>query len=346
MLRKREYDGYNWVFDTESGFFVRWGKTKDDDPQFSPFGPEIADIEISTICNHNCPFCYKDNSKLGENMSREVFDSVLSKLPDNVMQIAYGIGSISSVVDLLPYVFSKTRERGIVPNITINGLDMTPNLYGLLATFCGAVSVSHTGSDSLCFDAIKNLHKSGLKQINIHKVVHSDNINDCFNLIDKVKDNKIPELSSLVFLILKPKGRAKNSSKILSFNRFKSVLDYAKYCNVSIGMDSCGAPLAIKANFDWLDKRSISCCDSSAFSIYVDIHGKAYPCSFTAGNPGWENGLNIVTCSDFIKDIWFNPKLVSWRNQLLNSTRNCMCSFKESCRACPEFSILSCRGVV
>ena len=32
---------YNYRFDKETGFFARWGKTKEEDPLFSPFGPEI-----------------------------------------------------------------------------------------------------------------------------------------------------------------------------------------------------------------------------------------------------------------------------------------------------------------
>ena len=42
---------YNMFFDEVTGFTARWGKTLKDDPDFCPIGPEIADIEISTICH-------------------------------------------------------------------------------------------------------------------------------------------------------------------------------------------------------------------------------------------------------------------------------------------------------
>ena len=45
---------YNYKFNKVDGYFCRWGKTKDDDPIYAPLGPEIVDIEISTICNKNC----------------------------------------------------------------------------------------------------------------------------------------------------------------------------------------------------------------------------------------------------------------------------------------------------
>lgn len=49
---------YNFIFIKESGFFQRWGRTVNDDPLYSPIGPEILDIEISVNgCPNACPFC-------------------------------------------------------------------------------------------------------------------------------------------------------------------------------------------------------------------------------------------------------------------------------------------------
>lgn len=76
---------YNYNFDKETGFFARWGKTKEDDPLFSPFGPEILDIEITTKCDgvggKLCPFCYKSNTPNGKNMSFETFKKMIDKFP-------------------------------------------------------------------------------------------------------------------------------------------------------------------------------------------------------------------------------------------------------------------------
>ncbi len=57
-------ENYNYIFDRETGFFARWGRTKDDDPIYSPFGPEILDIEISEICNMGCTFCFPSETKI------------------------------------------------------------------------------------------------------------------------------------------------------------------------------------------------------------------------------------------------------------------------------------------
>ena len=50
LIKQTRMPGYNYDF-YDNGMFLRWGYTKDHDPDFSPIGPEIADIEVSTICN-------------------------------------------------------------------------------------------------------------------------------------------------------------------------------------------------------------------------------------------------------------------------------------------------------
>ena len=93
--------GYNFAFDTRNGKFLRWGESPEDDPQFSPFGPEIADIEISTICSQGCKWCYKSNTRTGKNMSLETFKQVFEVLPkETLTQIAFGVGDLQSEVYL------------------------------------------------------------------------------------------------------------------------------------------------------------------------------------------------------------------------------------------------------
>jgi len=57
-------EDYNYIFLKKdmfghmTGYFKRWGKSPEDDPQFSPIGPEILDLEISVNgCPNACSFC-------------------------------------------------------------------------------------------------------------------------------------------------------------------------------------------------------------------------------------------------------------------------------------------------
>ena len=75
---------YNYTFHKKTGFFARWGKTEEDDPQWGP-APEILDLEISTSskCSGKCKFCYKKNSdgQIDHNMTFDEFKKILDKMP-------------------------------------------------------------------------------------------------------------------------------------------------------------------------------------------------------------------------------------------------------------------------
>jgi len=98
-LKILQSENYNYQFDKKNGMFMRWGKCIKDDPDFSPFGPEIADIEISTICSGVkgvgvCKFCYKSNTPKGSYMSLDTFKRLFAKFPPTLTQIAAGIGDL------------------------------------------------------------------------------------------------------------------------------------------------------------------------------------------------------------------------------------------------------------
>lgn len=182
--------GYNFVFRRDDGFFARWGRTFQEDPDYSPYGPEIADIEISTICHgvgHPCRFCYKQNGPVGQNMSLATFKKILVRLPPTVTQIAFGIGDIDANPDLWD-IFQHCREHDVVPNVTINGARMTSEHYDRLAVLCGAVAVSHY-EDDVCFDAVQHLADAGLQQVNIHQIISKETYKDAERVIRAAKQD-------------------------------------------------------------------------------------------------------------------------------------------------------------
>ena len=85
---------FNLNFIKSNGYTETWGRTIEEDPDFCSFGPIIADIEISEVCDEGCPFCYKSNNLNGKNMPIDTFKKVFHKLPRTLTQIALGLGSI------------------------------------------------------------------------------------------------------------------------------------------------------------------------------------------------------------------------------------------------------------
>ena len=80
---------YNTVFNKQTGLFMRWGKTKEEDPIMSPL-PEILDLEISQgKCSGKCPECYKCNGDVEEvhNLSFDDFRKIFHNIAKTVVEI-------------------------------------------------------------------------------------------------------------------------------------------------------------------------------------------------------------------------------------------------------------------
>jgi len=325
---------YNYLFNKNNGTFIRWGRNKNDDPEFSPFGPEILDIEVSNICSKACSWCYKSNTAKGTYMTFTTFKKMFDKFPKMLTQIAFGIGDIDGNPDLYK-IMKYCRDNKVIPNITINGERMTDYHYDKLVELCGAVAVSHY-DDKTCFNAVQELTKRGLKQVNIHKLLANETYEDCFKLIDKTKtDERLKSLNAIVFLWLKPKGLRNHFTQLSSLKQYKKLVDYAFDENARIGFDSCSAANFIKVikdkdNFAEIEPM-VEPCESSAFSFYINSDGIGFPCSFTEGEQ--YKGIDTVNCKNFIEDVWFGKEVTVFRDKLL-SNKDC-----NGCRKCQAFDL-------
>jgi len=126
-VKKVRSNGYSYDFNKDTGFFARWGDTFDDDPTYSPFGPEILDIEISTICDGGCSFCVPPDTKVltpdGEKSIQEI----------KVGESVYGAkihknGKVSRTQQIVDQTFVREYEGELIKIVTDNEtLRLTPN---------------------------------------------------------------------------------------------------------------------------------------------------------------------------------------------------------------------------
>jgi len=320
---------YNFIFDRKSGFFARWGKTQEDDPQFSPFGPEIADIEIATSCKGvgvPCNFCYKKNNPNGEYMTLETFKELFAKLPPTITQIAFGIGDIDSNPDMWK-IFKYCRDNKVIPNVTVNGAGITDELADHLAAACGAVAVSYYDKD-MTFNTIKKLTDRGMDQVNIHFMISNETFDKARSLIyERHNDERLSKMNAIVFLSLKKKGRAESRYTQLSQEKFSELVNFALSNNVPIGFDSCGAFKFLKAvGNDSQYEQYIEPCESSLFSSYFNVKGEFFPCSFMEGESDWKEGIKLNEVDNFLNDLWNSERVIEFRNKVIKC-REC----KQSC---------------
>ena len=321
MIRIHKSKDYNWIFNTKTGLFNRWGESIKDDPQFSPIGPEILDIEISTVCHQGCKFCYKKNVSIGKNMSLETFKIILDKVKKNLGQVAFGIGDLNANPDLLSMMWY-CRTNNIIPNITINGSGLNDQSAHQLAEICGAVSVSNYNKD-ICYNAVKLLTDYGLKQCNIHMLLSKESLSTCYELVEDSKtDKRLKNLNAIVFLSLKQRGRGIGYHSV-TIDEFNTLTEKLLGDKIRFGADSCTANKLLNYIKERPECREleqyIEPCESVLFSSYVSVSGNFFPCSFSEDG----DGLDVVNCKDFITDIWNHPSTIEWRNRLLDCNRNC-----------------------
>lgn len=373
ILRSKDY---NFDFDKTNGNFMRWGKTtaSKDDPQFSPFGPEILDIEISVngcpngtsvgnpvigldgepvigedgkpVMKKNkseCAFCYKNNTQAKPtNMTLDTFKTILSKMPRTLCQIAFGITGVQTNPDFLDMMWH-ARNNGIIPNFTLSGKDLTDEMAEKCAKVIGAVAVSAYESDkNVCYNTVKKFTDLGITQTNIHLFTSQENLDFVYEVVnDRLTDPRLANMNAIVFLGVKPKGRAKGHFHSVSTEDYAKLIKYCLDKRINFGFDSCSCSkyeLAI-ADMDCLTEEekiryvesSESCESFGLFSSYINAEGSFFPCSFAEGEGDWKEGISVVDCDDFLKDVWFSDKLNKYREQSLSTC------YASGCRKCLIF---------
>lgn len=347
MLRSKDY---NYTFNKQNGQFVRHGRRIQDDPNYSVFGAEIIDIEVTTICKGIstqgvCDFCYKGNTACGKNMSLETFKKVFDNLPKTICQAAFGVDSHAEsnpeLWDMMQYCLLK----GIIPNITV--AEVSTAVAKKIIDNVGAVAVSYydldvmmTTINRLVTADIKDLkarlgggfnqqsYNKHKKQINVHAMICEETFDKTMQLLQlraSGLNRTVNAVNAFVLLSLKQKGRGKNLTP-LSQEKFKELVDYAVSKNIPIGFDSCSAFKFLKAveghpNYKMFEQNAEP-CESTCFSMYVNVDGKFFPCSFTEGEDDWD-GIDMTKIDNFIKEVWNNSKVVEYRNKILKCRKQC-----------------------
>jgi len=115
---------YNYTFRYEDGYFARWGKTLVDDPDMSPFGPEILDIEISTICSQGCKFCSPDGTKV----STPNGEMNISELKKGDSVLSFNTNSNTIRENIIKETYSRQYDGDMIIITLANGkiLKLTP----------------------------------------------------------------------------------------------------------------------------------------------------------------------------------------------------------------------------
>lgn len=290
-----------------------------------------TDDDIPTI-----PERVKDISVDDILKTSEGFLKIVSKEPAKrylLQQIAFGSGSFGIENPEVFEMMSYARSVGIIPNITVANLsDESADKFSKL---CGAMSVSCYSDRNVCYDTIKKLTDRGMKQVNIHFVVHKYSKNIAIDVMkDMMTDERLKNMNAIVLLSLKKKGNGEQM-QILSQEGFNEIVNFAFENKIKFGMDSCSGAKFINSIHSREDFKkimeSVEPCESTKISSYINVAGKFYSCSFCENTESFKEGVNVLD-TNFVKDVWENKDTVAWRNNLLE--KNAKGDF-----SCPVFEV-------
>lgn len=350
----RAKDGsFNLSFNYNTGLTVKFGHTLEENPTHCPWSPEIADIEVTTKCpgirradgsRVSCPWCYKSNTAVGDNMPFEKFKHIFDLLnaKKTLTQIAFGAdASLESNPDIWK-MFEYCRENKVVPNVTV--ADITSETAEKIVKLCGAVAVSWYPfiNSERCYDTVKLLLDESKKQeknmqVNIHALLSYETLPLFEELIEHYEsDPRLSGMNAILILSLKKKGRGEKF-EIANKDDFENLMDMFFEKKIRFGMDSCSATKFLK----YLKKHPelsnlesmVEPCESSLFSCYVNSQGIYYPCSFMEGEGNWKDSIDLMKVRDFESEVWNHEKVLAFRNAAIKKIK---CN---GCNSCPYFEV-------
>jgi hypothetical protein len=144
------------------------------------------------------------------------------------------------------------RSIGVVPNFTLSGIDLTNDMAKTVSEICGAVAVSAYDIDkNIGYDAIDKFTSLGMDQVNIHIMVSDTTLPFVYEVLEDVQnDIRLKKMNAVVFLGVKPKGRATTGFESLSNEQYSELVNYCLDNQLDFGFDSCSASKFISSVMD------------------------------------------------------------------------------------------------
>lgn len=311
-------------------------------PQMRSF-PELIDIGImgsceagrTGICSLAGVDCYQCGATSTDaNMSLSEYEHIINQCRGRVFQVALGGAGDPNKHEHFKEILRLTRENKIVPNFTTSGYGLTDEEIFYTKKYCGAVAISYYSrldadgneNNPLTISAINRFIDSGCTT-NIHYVLSTKNINEA---LYRVRHGLFPKgINAVIFLLYKPVGFASINYALDANNKdYIKLLRMVSKVNSSwrYGFDTCQSP-AIYQYTVGIAKESIEFCEAARFSMYIDSHSIAYPCSFGRGKCEYSVDLRKYT----LKEAWNSEQFADFREK---QNQTCSVCPVDGCRGC------------
>lgn len=302
--------------------------------------PTEVHLTVTRRCDVGCKGCYTDSSGRGTDLSTDYWRGVIDQLAVmGVFHLAMGGGESTLRADLFELA-AHARSRGVVPNLTTNGLGLTEALAEKCRVF-GQINVSLDGLGSVYADVrgfdgfgkadrgIRLLLAAGNKP-GINCVITRSNIEHVETIISYADELGLSEVE---FLRFKPTGRGKTRYADLSV---PSARHQKFMTDMRVWMDQYTVPLKIDCSFvpflcdqspdpELLARFGVHGCEAGNVLAAVQPEGTYSACSFVDEPAG-----QAVNMRGEWKD---NKQLSQFRGFTANPPAPCSsCRYIETCR--------------
>ncbi len=320
-------DGYKSIFDFKTGYFLSKNKSN-----YSKYGPETLEVEIAKgNCLHQCKFCYRYNhEETSKNMSIEDFKLLISKMPPTLTQISLGITGIQSNPDT-EAIIDYCNSLHIKPNITLTGIDLTPELAKRLVPKLGGIGISiYQDKINLAFNTLYKIKQLGHKQVGFQIIVSKETLDFTYYIIDRfLNENIKPDY----LVLITPKPVKGSNFTLLDKDEYRNLIKHCIKNKITIGLDQCSKPRLKHVMSDKMI-NDIESCECSFFTAFIDVHGNYWHCGFSEiSNKKIHESFNVFKIDKF-DDIWNSESLINLRKNIEDNKVN-------DCRLCPLFDSIN-----
>lgn len=328
VCQYHQSEKYTTIFNRDTGFFVRKEDIGEKEPFWSEDGPELLDLSITSYCEKECAFCYRQAGRHGKHMQFADVKMVIEEAKQSgVLQIALGGGNPNQHPDFI-LILRLIREAGIVPSYTTNGEGLNESILTATAKYCGAMAISlyEPYDESYYSSLIDRIKSYGIK-VNLHVILRNDLIERIINWL-RTPPVFLRNVNAIIFLNYKHISVEEHDLSIKSSVVWKEFFGAVMSSNgLKIGFDSCSVP-GILMHMKNVRPELIEPCEAGRFSAFISEELKMYPCSFMCGTEMYAD----LSCNNLF-DIWKNSVTFSkMREKMLNN----------SCGSCPHVSL--CHG--
>jgi len=320
--------------------------------------PTLADFQITTECPMGCPHCYASSEPDGASVDLGSIERVFDELEKNgVTQVAIGGGEPLCHPDFVE-ILELCQGRGMIPNLTTNGVYFDSRKLSAMKRYCGAVALSlegvgdkfaRTRKTGFAFfqDRMEELLSHGIATV-IQVTLSRENFPDLPEIVEFCLSH--PRLYGVIFLAYKEVGRGTSFHHVLAelpglhvYEELRSAfLRLSK--RMRVGYDCCLTPgiVGVESDLEFTRHDQLEGCSALRSSMGILPSLDVAPCTFTT---------DIVVGNlerETLADIWRGREAEGFRRRIrarIETDETCSgCPSRSVCLGgCPVFDLVRCQ---